>query len=206
MIINPMILKVALKALIPFCASFTAIACTTTAPVDKAAQHQVDNSNAPTLARDVKKMELHSPAFENGKALPARFTCVGDGVSPPLELSGIPADAKSLVVMVEDPDAPSGSYVHWLMWNWPAQTVSIPAGIKAQPKQNNGAVQGTGSSGKVGYTPPCPPSGTHRYFFRVYALDALLQLPSSSKQQSLLAAMRGHVLAQGELMGTYHKP
>jgi|GEM_PF-1351662 len=206
MMINPMLAKLTLKTFIPFFASFTAIACTTTAPVNNADSNQVDQISTPALTRDVKTMELQSPAFENGKALPSRFTCVGDGVSPPLELSHVPPEAKGLVVMVEDPDAPSGTYVHWLMWNWPAQTPIIPAGIKAKEKQTNGAVQGTGSSGKLGYTPPCPPNGTHRYYFRVYALDALIQLPSTSRQQDLLAAMRGHVLAQGELVGTYHKP
>lgn len=198
--------NVARKIAIPFLASFTAIACTADAPVQNVADTQRDSVIMQTSPHEVENMTVESPAFENGKALPARFTCVGDGVAPPLQMSHVPTGAKSLVVMLEDPDAPGSTYVHWLMWNWPAQTASIPAGIKPLAQQDNGAIQGTGSSGKVGYTPPCPPSGTHRYYFRVYALDIMLQLPSSSTQQALLAAMRGHVLAQGEIMATYHKP
>jgi Raf kinase inhibitor-like YbhB/YbcL family protein len=148
---------------------------------------------------------VESPAYKNDQSLPARFACGSEGVSPPLTLSNLPKTAKTLAFIMEDPEAPKGTFTHWLLWNWPAAKTDIPDALPAQAKLENGAIQGTGSSRKIGYTPPCPPSGTHRYYLKAYALDTTLNIPSSSDKQALLAAMQGHVVGQGMLMGTYHK-
>ena len=155
--------------------------------------------------KKVATFTLESPAYNNNKVLPSRFACGSEGVSPPLTLEDLPKNAKTVAFILEDPDAPRGTYTHWIMWNWPVSETEIPDALPAQPKVDGGAIQGTGSSGKVGYNPPCPPSGTHRYYLKAYALDSTLNLPSSSNKQALLAAMQGHIIGQGMLMGTYHK-
>jgi Raf kinase inhibitor-like YbhB/YbcL family protein len=142
-------------------------------------------------------MTITSPAFRQGGDIPAKFTCEGGDTSPPLQITGIPSDAKSLVLIADDPDAPSGVFTHWLVWNIPPQTNSVAEG--SAPK----GVHGKNDFGKSGYGGPCPPTGAHRYYFRVFALDRELALPSGAKRSQLEAAMKGHVIAQGELMGRY---
>ena len=160
---------------------------------------------ATRLQNDVAVFTLKSSAYQNNAALPSRFACGTEGVSPPLTLSNLPKKTKTVAFILEDPDAPKGTYTHWIMWNWPAAKTEIPDALPAQAKLETGAIQGTGSNGKIGYNPPCPPSGTHRYYLKAYALDSTLKLPSTSDKQALLAAMQGHVIGQGMLMGTYHK-
>lgn len=143
------------------------------------------------------RMTIKSPLFHQGGDIPAKFTCDDGETSPPLQISGIPSDAKSLVLIAEDPDVPSGVFTHWLVWNIPPQTNSLAEG--SAPK----GVQGTNDFGKSGYGAPCPPSGAHRYYFRVFALDRELALPPGAKRNQLEAVMKGHVIAQGELMGRY---
>jgi Raf kinase inhibitor-like YbhB/YbcL family protein len=143
------------------------------------------------------KMKITSSAFQQGGNIPSKFTCDGGDTSPPLQMQDIPAAAKSLVLIVDDPDAPSGLFTHWIGWNILPQTTSIAEG--SAPK----AVPGTNDFGKSGYGGPCPPSGTHRYYFKIFALDKELDLPAGSKRAQLDAAMKGHVIAQGELMGRY---
>jgi Raf kinase inhibitor-like YbhB/YbcL family protein len=143
------------------------------------------------------RMTIKSPVFHQGGDIPAKFTCDGGDTSPPLQISGIPSGAKSLVLIADDPDAPSGVFTHWLVWNIPPQTNSLAEG-KA-PK----GVQGTNDFGKSGYGSPCPPSGAHRYYFKVFALDRELALPPGAKRGQLEAALKGHVIGQGELMGRY---
>src|SRR5437879_3321340 len=145
------------------------------------------------------KMKITSSAFQQGASIPSKFTCDGGDTSPPLEIDEIPAEAKSLVLIVDDPDAPSGLFTHLIMWNIPAQKMSIGEGNL--PK----GVQGTNDFGKSGYGGPCPPSGTHRYFFKIFALDRELDLPAGARRRQLDAAMKGHVVAQGELMGRYSR-
>ncbi len=140
---------------------------------------------------------IASPAFQEGGSIPKRCSCDGANVNPPLRLGQIPNGAKSLVLIVDDPDAPGGLFMHWLVWNIDPKTTEIAEG-KA-PK----GVQGQNGFGNSGYGGPCPPSGTHRYFFKIFALDRKLDLPAGSKRAGLDAAMSGHVLAQGELMGRY---
>jgi Raf kinase inhibitor-like YbhB/YbcL family protein len=144
-------------------------------------------------------MKIKSSEFKHGEAIPPVFTCQGDDKSPPLKISDVPAEAKSLVLIVDDPDAPGGTWVHWLVWNIPPDT-----GVFDQNHVPNGAVQGKNSWGRAGYGGPCPPSGTHRYFFKLYALDDMLQLSSADVQQ-LEKAMKPHIIEQCELMGTYRK-
>jgi Raf kinase inhibitor-like YbhB/YbcL family protein len=144
-------------------------------------------------------MKITSSAFQGGGNIPSKFTCDGSDTSPPLQITGVPSEAKSLVLIADDPDAPGGLFTHWLVWNIPAQTNSIGEG--SAPK----GVHGTNDFGKSGYGAPCPPSGTHRYSFKVFALDRELDLGAGAKRSQLDAAMKGHVVAQGELMGRYSR-
>ena len=143
------------------------------------------------------KMKITSSAFQQGGNIPSKFSCDGANTSPPLQISDVPPETKSVVLIVDDPDAPSGLFTHWAVWNISPQTSTIAEGNA--PKE----VHGTNDFGKSGYGGPCPPSGTHRYYFRIFALDRELDLPSGAKRGQLDAAMKGHVIAQGELMGRY---
>jgi len=142
-------------------------------------------------------MKIISSAFQQGGNIPSKFSCDGANTSPPLQISDVPPETKSVVLIVDDPDAPSGLFTHWAVWNISPQTSTIAEGNA--PK----GVHGTNDFGKSGYGGPCPPSGTHRYYFRIFALDRELDLPSGAKRSQLDAAMKGHVIAQGELMGRY---
>lgn len=151
------------------------------------------------------KMAVTSSAFKNEEMIPAKYTCDGEELSPPLSWSGIPQGAKSIALIIDDPDAPRGDWVHWLIFNLPPDTEGLPEGISHEEKLANGAVQGRHDGGGIGYGGPYPPSGTHRYYFKVYALDAKLSLGPDATKKSLLKAMEGHILAQGELMGRYKR-
>ena len=141
-------------------------------------------------------LSVSSPAFQNGGSIPAEFSCKGGNVSPPLRIANVPANAKQLAIAVSDPDAPSGTFTHWLVWNINPKTTDISA--KTVPA---GAAQGTNDFGEVGYGGPCPPSGTHRYYFRVFALDTELQLQAGAKAREFEKSITDHVIARGELMG-----
>jgi Raf kinase inhibitor-like YbhB/YbcL family protein len=145
------------------------------------------------------KMKITTSAFQQGGNIPSKFSCDGANTSPPLQVSDVPSGAKSLVLVVDDPDAPSGLFTHWTVWNIPSQTSTIAEG--STPK----GVQGTNDFGKSGYGGPCPPSGAHRYYFKIFALDRELDLPSGAKRSQLDAAMKGHVIAQDQLMGRYSR-
>ena len=143
------------------------------------------------------RMKITSSAFQEGGNIPSKFTCDGSDNSPPLQVTGIPSEAKSLVLIADDPDAPGGLFTHWLVWNIPPQTNSIAEG--SAPK----GVQGANDFGKSGYRGPCPPPGTHRYSFKIFALDRELDLRAGAKRTEVDAAMKGHVTAKGELVGRY---
>lgn len=148
-------------------------------------------------------MQISSPAFGHNELMPAAYTCHGDDISPPLAFAGIPAGTQSLALIVDDPDAPDPAapkvvWEHWVMWNIPAEVSQIDAGTVP-----DGAIQGTNSWGRTDYGGPCPPIGTHRYFFKLYALDTTLALGTSSIKADIEAAMQGHVLAQAEIIGRY---
>lgn len=144
-------------------------------------------------------MKLTSPAFANNGAIPPEFTCDSADISPPLEISDVPKNTKSLALIMDDPDAPVGTFVHWAVWNISPDTKEIRKGNEPL------GVQGTTGFRRKGYGGPCPPSGTHRYFFRLYALDAELKLPEGSAKHDLENAMQSHVIAQAQLMGTYKR-
>ncbi len=145
-------------------------------------------------------MKFESSAFENGSPIPSEFTCDGGSRRPPLRFSGIPGGAKSLAIIIHDPDAVRGDFTHWTVWNLPPSTEEIgAAGLPA------GAVEGKTGTGKPGYVGPCPPSGIHRYFFEAYALDAMLNLPPAAGESELRAAMDGRILDKAGLLGTYHR-
>lgn len=142
-------------------------------------------------------MQLTS-VFSDNQAIPSRFTCDGENINPELNITGVPANTKSLSLIVDDPDAPGGDFVHWVIWNIGAETTQI--------KENSlpaGVVVGRNDFGNNEYGGPCPPSGTHRYQFKVYALDKKLDLTAGAGKKELLAAMNGHILSQVELIGTY---
>ena len=150
-----------------------------------------------SLAAETARLKITSSAFQQGGNIPPKFTCTGSDTSPPLQIAGVPSEAKSLVLIADDPDAPGGVFTHWLVWNIPPQTNSISEG--SAPK----GVHGTNDFGKSGYKGPCPPPGTHRYSFKVFALDRELDLRSGAKRSQVDAAIKGHVIAQGELVGRY---
>jgi Raf kinase inhibitor-like YbhB/YbcL family protein len=150
------------------------------------------------LAAGESNITVSSSAFHSGENIPAQFTCKAANVNPPLEFQNIPNGAKSLALIVDDPDAPGGLFTHWLVWN-----IAPAAGQIAEKSVPPGAVQGTNGFGKPGYGGPCPPSGTHRYFFRFIALDRMLDLKSGAKRAGFDKAIAGHVLARGELMGRF---
>jgi Raf kinase inhibitor-like YbhB/YbcL family protein len=151
-------------------------------------------------------MELKSSAFQEGKSIPSLYTCDGKDISPPLSCSGAPAGTKSFALIADDPDAPRGTWVHWVLWNLPVAATELKEGIPVTPHLPSGALQEKNDSGDSGYGGPCPPSGTHRSFFKLYALDATLSLKSGAKKSQLEAAMNGRMLAQATLMGVYTRP
>ena len=151
-------------------------------------------------------MQLTSTAFNEAEAIPSKYTCDSQDVSPPLKWSGAPAAAKSLALIADDPDAPVGTWVHWVLYNLPASTTELPEGLPKTPSQADGGKQGLNDFKRVGYGGPCPPPGKpHRYFFKLYALDTPLELGANATKRELERAMKGHILAQGQLMGTYQR-
>jgi Raf kinase inhibitor-like YbhB/YbcL family protein len=152
-----------------------------------------------------KAMELKSTAFRNGEMIPAPYTCDGKDVSPPLEWSAFPEGTKSFALICDDPDAPVGTWVHWVIYNLPAETTELPENVPRDKKLTSGGMQGTNDWHRIGYGGPCPPSGIHRYFFRLYALDSILNLGAVATKEQLLTAMKSHVLAEGQLMGKYRR-
>jgi hypothetical protein len=145
-------------------------------------------------------MKITSNTFLNNEKIPSKYTCDGENINPQLSIHGVPEDAKSIVLIVDDPDAPSGDWVHWLIWNIPPETGEILE--NSEPKN---AVVGKNDFGNNNYGGPCPPFGTHHYHFKVYALDKILELPSSSRKSELLKEIQGHVIDKTELIGVYSR-
>ena len=151
-------------------------------------------------------MTLTSSGFASGAAIPEQYSCKGSDVSPALEWSGAPPKTAAFAIVMDDPDAPAGTWVHWVMWNISPSSHSLPQGVAKSEQLDDGTRQGRNSFKKVGYNGPCPPPGqTHRYFFRLYALDQKLDLAPGANRSQLDAAMQGHILAQGQYMGTFHR-
>jgi len=150
-------------------------------------------------------MKLTSSAFAEGAMIPAKYSCDGQDISPPLAWTDLPDGAKSLALICDDPDAPVGTWVHWVAFNLPPDLTGLPEGVPAEKTPKAGGVQGTNSWRRIGYGGPCPPSGTHRYFFKLYALDNVLSLASNATAKDVQAALQGHVLAEAQLMGRYKR-
>ncbi|MBS1271579.1 MAG: hypothetical protein MAGBODY4_00711 [Candidatus Marinimicrobia bacterium] len=150
-------------------------------------------------------IKLTSSAFEQGGMIPVKHTCDGEDVSPPLSWSGIPDSAESLALIADDPDAPGQTWVHWVLFNLLAEVTSLDENLSTEATLENGAIQGITDFGSHGYGGPCPPGGTHRYFFKIYALDTTLNLDSNTRKSDVVKAMDGHILAKGELVGKYSR-
>jgi Raf kinase inhibitor-like YbhB/YbcL family protein len=153
----------------------------------------------------IMSFSLTSTAFSQGQLIPGEYTCQGQDVSPALHWSGQPSGTQSLALIMDDPDAPVGTWIHWVLYNLSPESQGLSKGVVPGSKELEGSQDGTNSWQKLGYGGPCPPSGEHRYFFKLYALDTRLNLSSGANKQQLLKAMEGHILAQAELMGTYRK-
>jgi hypothetical protein len=150
-------------------------------------------------------LRVTSPGFGEGEIIPKRYTCEGEDVSPSFKWKGVPEGAKSLALICEDPDAPGGMWVHWVIFNLPAAMEGLASGVSAEEIVGRGARYGVNDFGVSGYRGPCPPGGAHRYYFRLYALDTELDLASGATRGQLLQAMEGHVVAEGHIMGIYER-
>ena len=166
--------------------------------------HTVFGSSRPTPRGAPMSLTFSSPSFTNGGTIPKKFTCDGADLSPQLSWTEAPAGTKAFALLVDDPDAPVGNWNHWTMWNMPATLRGLSEGVSKETRFSDGTEQGKNDFHKTGYNGPCPPPGKpHRYFFKLFALDAKLDLKANSGNKDLEAAMKTHILAQSEWMGTY---
>jgi Raf kinase inhibitor-like YbhB/YbcL family protein len=149
-----------------------------------------------SVRKNAESLIVSSSAFSDNGHIPVKYTCRGEDISPPLRIEGVPKSSKDLVLIMDDPDAPGGTWVHWVMWNLSDADIAEDAAP---------GIQGTNSWGKTGYDGPCPPQGIHHYMFKVYALDSLLKLPTTATKSDVERAMQGHVIAEGRLTGLYNK-
>jgi Raf kinase inhibitor-like YbhB/YbcL family protein len=172
------------------------------APKQQAQTSQSEFVNGVAMA----EMYLKTPAFQAGGEIPKQYTCEGEDLSPGLQWSDAPKGTQSFALIAEDPDAPSGTYTHWVLYDLPPSVAELPQGLPRKEHLKFGGLQGTNDFGKIGYGGPCPPAGKpHRYFFKLYAMDTVLGLKPGAKKQDVERAMEGHVLAQAEIMGKYQR-
>lgn len=175
------------------------VSCSATETEDKAVPSATDEDVITTLV-------LSSPAFKEGDKIPVRYTCDKEDISPALIWDEPPQLTEAFVLTVDDPDAPGGVFTHWVLFNIPADIRQLEEDIPAQEQLENGALQGRNNFGRAGYRGPCPPSGSsHRYLFSIYALDRRLDLEAGASKKQVTDAMQGHILAQGQLTGTYQR-
>ncbi|HUV75784.1 MAG TPA: YbhB/YbcL family Raf kinase inhibitor-like protein [Dehalococcoidales bacterium] len=162
---------------------------------------------APVAPKEVEMaLYVSSTAFQEGESIPAQYSCQGQDISPPLAWSEPPSGTRSFALIVYDPDAPVGVFTHWVLFNLPADSRELPEAVPTKPQLANGALQGKNDFDKIGYRGPCPPPGSpHRYRFTLYSLDQALDLKSGATRKQVLEVMSGHVLAQGQLTGTYQR-
>jgi|TARA_Y100000310_G_scaffold345573_1_gene466765 hypothetical protein len=180
-----------MKLSIPIIMLFFIIGCT--AQVENIETEQIEKTEG------VVKMKITSPAFKSNQEIPAEFTCDGQDLSPELNFWSVPDNAKSLVLIMDDPDAPGGNWDHWIAFNINPKTNTLPRGIE------KAGVAGKNSWGRTGYGGPCPPSGTHRYIFKLYALDKMLDLKEGASKSEIENAMQGHIIEKEELIGLYKR-
>jgi|WetSurMetagenome_2_1015567.scaffolds.fasta_scaffold134219_1 Raf kinase inhibitor-like YbhB/YbcL family protein len=150
-------------------------------------------------------IKIESAAFKHLQPIPSQYTCDGADISPPLSWNGVPAGTKSLALIAEDPDAPAGTWVHWVVYDLPPATDSLQENLPKTDTLAGGGKQGKTDFNRIGWNGPCPPGGNHRYFFNIYALDIMLNLPAGKTKAEIEKAMNGHILAKGELVGTYKR-
>jgi Raf kinase inhibitor-like YbhB/YbcL family protein len=165
-------------------------------------------SSAQTLTSEADmSLEVKSDAFSNGQSIPAKYSCIGKNISPALTWSDPPSGTQSFALIMDDPDAPAGTWVHWVLYNIKPDWRNLPEDLPVTGKNidPNAVFFGTNSSGNIRYDGPCPPSGTHRYYFKLYALDTQIGLLPGATKEKIIKEMQGHILAQGELMGTFSK-
>jgi Raf kinase inhibitor-like YbhB/YbcL family protein len=164
-----------------------------------------NSGNSNQINKETNTMKLESSAFKSNELIPAKYTCDGKDISPPLLWDEIPIGTQTIALIVDDPDAPGRIFVHWLVYNIPNTTHQLTEHTPTVKTLPNGAVQGKNDFGKFGYGGPCPPSGIHRYFFKLYALDKSLDLAIGATKNQILAAMEGHILVSAELIGRYKR-
>lgn len=151
-------------------------------------------------------LSISSTAFQEGDKIPRKYTCQGQDVSPPLAWDKPPAGCQSLVLIMDDPDAPGGVFTHWILFNIPSESRQLPEAVPTQAQLSTGALQGKNDFGRIGYGGPCPPpGGPHRYRFILHVLDQPLDLEAGTSKEQVIGAMQGHILAQGQLTGTYQR-
>ena len=155
--------------------------------------------------KQIMEIKITSTAFEDGGMIPTKYTCDGEDISPPLQWDAVPEGTKTIALINDDPDAPMGTWVHWVIFNIPADVKELAQNIPADKTLPNGAKQGITDFRRVGYGGPCPPGGTHRYFFKIYALDSEINLEAGADKEQLLKAMKGHIIGQGQLIGKYKR-
>ena len=197
-----MSLRTRLPSLLIILAAFSAACSPNPEPAEFAGPVQEESAEGSPDQEEGEgpmQMALTSPAFNDGEPIPERFSCDGDDISPELDWFGIPEGTTSLALVMDDHDAPGGTWVHWVLYNLPMDLTGLREGMTGV------GLDGTNSWGRTGYGGPCPPSGTHRYFFQLYALDINLDLEPGADKAALLNAIEGHILGQAELMGTYSR-
>jgi len=151
------------------------------------------------------ELDIRSSAFEEGELIPKKYTCDGEDVSPPLSWTQLPKETKSVALICDDPDAPMGTWVHWVLFGLSPETLELPEGISLKKEVLGGAKHGLNDFKKYGYGGPCPPGGTHRYFFKLYAVDIQVDLNAGATKKEVLDTIKGHILAEGQLMGRYSR-
>ena len=165
--------------------------------------HQINSQSS--IQSGGSKMKIISNAFNEGEMIPEKYTCDDADVSPQLEWSSVPEGTKSFAIICDDPDAPAGTWVHWIIFNIPGNVKELSENIAPLDILTNGSKQGRNDFGKIGYGGPCPPGGIHRYYFKIYALDDILELNPGIRKAELLRAMEGHILSEAQLMGRYKR-
>jgi hypothetical protein len=174
-------------------------------PVNTETKQEKKSDSSDAKQKKNMNIKIKSAVFEEGGMIPKKYTCDGENISPPLSWADAPDGTKTYALICDDPDAPAGTWVHWVMYNMPANTKELSEAVSAKKNIDNGAIQGINDFRKTGYGGPCPPGGTHRYFFKIYALNTSLDLRGDVTKDQLLSAMSGHILAEGQLMGKYSK-
>ncbi len=167
--------------------------------------YQDQSVNQTNKIRGGVTMEIRSSAFKEGAIIPQKYSCDGLDISPQLEWSHVPEGTSTFALICDDPDAPAGTWVHWVLFDLPGDMYELPEGTPIVEILKNGAKQGKNDFGKLGYGGPCPPGGTHRYYFKIYALDKEIESKAGITKRELLKAMEGHILAEGQLMGRYKR-